>query len=67
MCNSSKWRSKVLKVAFAKTVYAIWRMRNAVVYSTKITRKVETIIETIVNTTSVQPKLREKIAQLMLG
>lgn len=62
------WRARLLKLAFAETIYEVWRYRNdtcfgASVSSIHIGPK---IIETIVNRAWLKPALRTHIGRLLI-
>ncbi|XP_058774631.1 uncharacterized protein LOC131648916 [Vicia villosa] len=68
ICKSKSWRRHFFKVALAETVYAVWCSRNSKVYCKRNLDRniVDQIIENIVNRVLGIPKLREKLAILLM-
>ncbi|CAL5204541.1 unnamed protein product [Lathyrus oleraceus] len=62
------WKSKILKCAFAKTVYEAWRFRNQHCFGNKIDGVIigPKVIDIIVFRCWTRPNLRSHISQFML-
>lgn len=71
VCKSRNWRSQIVKVALAETVYEIWWHRNNSLYSMENSKEhrrediEKKIIDNIVNRIWIIPKYRKLIAQVM--
>lgn len=64
MCKSKNWRSNIVKIAIAETVYEVWKSRNATMFlkDYRDTNIAQRIIDLIANRIWVYPKYRAKIA-----
>ncbi|XP_058726253.1 uncharacterized protein LOC131597580 [Vicia villosa] len=71
-CKGKSWKQRLLKTAFAETIYACWIYRNAIVYNTHDRDKeryrniLREIIDIVVNRVSRKPNLRERVIPLLL-
>ncbi|XP_058769383.1 uncharacterized protein LOC131643248 [Vicia villosa] len=68
VCRSRNWRSNIVKVAIAETIYEIWKNRNDRVFphQYKENNIAQRIIELIVNRIWVYPKYRNRVAQMLV-
>lgn len=69
VCRSKNWRRHFVQIVVAETAYAVWLNRNDIVFNNGNINSniVESIIEKIVNRVWMDPKYRNRVAQMLMS